>query len=173
MAVEDVIKEAGVSRRTFYDLFDSRADVFRVAYDEAFECFYAGVVAAAGAEEIWSAQISAALTVALELVARSPGVASMVAVDALGAGPEMARHHHHSIERFTYLLRRGRPQGDSNSSSPPCLERGLIGAVSGVVAARLHSDEAAALPALAPELAELIFNPYLGWRSETDGPCAG
>lgn len=40
MAVRHIIALAGVSRRTFYELFDDHADAFRVAYDEAFDFLY-------------------------------------------------------------------------------------------------------------------------------------
>ena len=50
MSVEDVVRAAGVSRRTFYELFHNKDDVFLAAYDQVADLLIAGVRAALEAE---------------------------------------------------------------------------------------------------------------------------
>ena len=160
LAVERIIALAGVSRRTFYELFDDRADVIRSAYDETFACLYETAMAAAAACERWPDRVTAALRSALGLAASQPKAASMVAFEPLCANLALRRHHLRSLDRFTPLLREGRREISGGSELPATLEPALLGAVCHSVGVRLHRGAADSLPALAPGLTELLLAPY-------------
>ena len=66
-----------------------------------------------------------------------------------------------SFNRFAPLLRKGRRQLPEDAVLPATLEQTLLGAVCGVVSARLHRGEASSLPSLGPELTEFLLAPYL------------
>jgi AcrR family transcriptional regulator len=162
VAVRHVIERAGVSRRTFYDLFDSWADVFRRAYDEEFNRLYELMTVAAATHHAWPAKVSATLRAALDAGAHNPLTARMILIEPLCAEPAMASHHQHSLDRFAPLLSKGRRLSPPKLSPPVGLERVLIGAVAGTVASRLHRDKADSLPELALGLTEFLLLPYLG-----------
>ncbi len=68
--VEDVIENAGTSRKTFYEFFDDKEACLLAAYDAASERLWeVGAEAAAGAGE-WPARVRAAVAAALELLRR-------------------------------------------------------------------------------------------------------
>ena len=81
--VRDVIECAGISRRTFYDQFESRADVFRTAYDESFEHLYKEVAVAYFAQERWAESVAAGVQAALECSALDPLGANMILIEPL------------------------------------------------------------------------------------------
>ena len=162
VAVRHVIERAGVSRRTFYDLFDGWEGAFRAAYDEEFERVYESMADAAATCQSWPAKVFAALRTALEAAAHDPLAARMILAEPLCSEPAIASHHQHSLDRFAPLLREGRSCPSSNLSPPAVLEQVLIGAVAGTVATRLHRGATAALPELAPGLTEFLLIPYLG-----------
>jgi AcrR family transcriptional regulator len=162
VAVRHVIERAGVSRRTFYDLFDDWADAFRTAYDEEFERIYEAMIAAAATYQGWPAKVFAALCAALEAAAHDPLAARMVMIEPLCSEPAIASHHQRSLDRFAPLLRSGSKSPRLDLSPRPELEQALIGAVAGIVASRLHRDDFGSLPELAPQLTEFLLIPYLG-----------
>lgn len=160
LSVERMIAVAGVSRRTFYELFANRADAFRTACDEAFATLHEIAIAAAEGSGSWSERVGAVLRSALGLAANHPQVASMVVIDTLCASPELRRHHLRSLDRFVPLLREGRGERSGERELPATLEPTLLDAVCHSVGARLHRGAADSLPALAPELTRLLLAPY-------------
>ncbi len=157
-----MIEGAGISRRTFYELFADRADAFRAAYDEAFGCYLDRVERAAAACELWPAKVAAAVDVTLAAAAGEPGRARLVLVESLGAGRELAGHHRRSLDRLVPGLSAGRRLPVAPAEMPPTLEQGLIGGAAALIAARLYGEVSSAVPALAPELLEFLLAPYLG-----------
>ena len=163
VAVERIVALSGVSRRTFYELFEDRADVFLAAYDEAFGYLHRATMTAAVACERWPERIVAALRSALDLAAAHPLLGSMIAVEPLGASPALRRHHYRCLDRFVPLLRDGRQEQMGSDELPETLEPALVGAVCQMVGSRLHRGVAGSLPMLVPDLADLLLTPY-GWR---------
>ena len=160
LAVERIIALSGVSRRTFYELFEDRADAFRGAYDGAFERLYRTAMEAAAACELWPDRLAAALRSAFSLAAGHPQVASMVVIEPHCVTPVLRRHHVRSLDRFTLLLREGRRERRDGADLPETLEPALLGAVCHVVGAHLRHGAAESLPALAPDLTGLLLDPY-------------
>jgi hypothetical protein len=113
-------------------------------------------MAAAAARQRWPERVAAALN----LAADHPRVASMVVIEPHCATPTLRRHHYRSLDRFTPLLREGRRERAGRADLPGTLEQALLAAVSQAVEARLYLGEADSLPALAPELTELLLAPY-------------
>src|SRR3977135_679977 len=66
VSVGHVVARSGVSRRTFYELFDDREDCFLAAFDDTLEHVAASVIAAYEAPGAWRTKIRAALTALLE-----------------------------------------------------------------------------------------------------------
>lgn len=159
-SVKQVIEPAGVSRRTFYDLFSDKGDAFVSAHEETLAGLTSRVAIETAGGQPWAAGVAAALRAALELGARAPERALLLVGEPLTAGPRAAYAHDQVVARFAPLLRLGR-QGASEEA-PPALEEALLGGVLGVVASRLRGDALGALPSLAPSLTQFVLTPYLG-----------
>ena len=196
VTVARVVSRAGVSRRTFYDLFDGCEDCFLAVFEDAL-ARASDVVRGAvqGAPSAWREQIRAGLFALLALFAEEPALGSLLVVDALGAGPEVLQRRARVLETLSAIVaeggsavRRGR-RASSEESSPPLAAEGVVGAVLSVIHARMLDGRTHALsrgangstrgrvPAPLIELLNplmgVIVLPYLGpaaARRELDHP---
>lgn len=107
--VAAIIRAAGVSRETFYRLFDSRADCFLSALDTAAEILLgvlAGSVEAAreAARSSPSAGFATLLAPYLDQLASEPALARLFLVEVYAAGPEAARRRARIQAEFSTAL---------------------------------------------------------------------
>ncbi len=163
MSVARVTGAAGVSRRTFYDLFRDREDCFLAAFDDSVAQARELMLQAYAGERGWEAQVRAALLALLLLLDREPGVRSLLVVDALRAGPRVQGRRAEILAELSQALhgtgsgaRRGR--GDL----PGLTGEGVTGAVLGVIHTRLLSKRPGRMSALLNPLMGVIVLPYLG-----------
>lgn len=158
--VKRIIEPAGVSRRTFYELFAGREDAFLHAHEEALADLTARVSAATALRRSWAEKTASAISAALLLAVESPECGLLLAGGTPAAGPWAAHVHDQLLMRFAPGLSRGRQL--SGEPKAPTLEEALLSGIAGVVAARLRAGRARELPGLAPALSELTLAPYLG-----------
>lgn len=158
--VEQIIGLAGVSRRTFYELFAGKGEAFRAAHAEALALLAERVGAACETQLDWPRRVAAAIAAALEWAAGEQYRASLIVGGPLNAGPHTAYCHDRLVANFAPALRRSRQT--PVVSIFPTQEEALLAGLAGIVAARLRAGRAASLPALAPELIEFALTSYLG-----------
>lgn len=159
-SVERVIELAGVSRASFYKLFDNRHDCLLAAYDAVFEAFVAEVSAACRGEAAWRDRVAAAIAAALEFVVRRPAEARLLALDAIAVDGTAAHRALEAAERLVAMLRTGRDHCVQAADLPEVTERALLGAVASVVNWCLLKEES--LTDLEPQLVQLVLTPYIG-----------
>jgi len=162
LSVEHIIARAGVSRTTFYATFNNKRECIMVAHEEAFDRFTAELFRACAAQSAWPAKVAAAIDVAIDFAVRSPEEAQLLVVDAVAAEPALALRVLTSNDFLVGLLRNGREHCPGSASLPELTERAQIGAAASVIGNKLLSGQADRLPALKPELVQLILTPYLG-----------
>lgn len=163
LTVRDLIDRAGVSRRTFYQLFDDKSECVFAAHERAFERLSETIVAACAAELPWPDRVAAAIAAALAFAVESPEEAGLVVAACHTASePRLARCGHAAHEKLADLLRAGRARPEVVNRPPELTEQAAVGAVMAVVGARLAAGESASLGELAPELTEVVLIPYLG-----------
>jgi AcrR family transcriptional regulator len=163
LTVRDLIDRAGVSRRTFYQLFDDKIECVFAAHERAFDRLGEAIVEACRAKVPWPARVARAVAAALAFAVESPSDAHLVVVACHTASePSLAARGHEAHERLADLLRTGRKQADVAHAPPELTEQAAVGAAMAVVGARLNAGEVDGLPALAPELTQIILTPYLG-----------
>ncbi len=160
--VEDVIENAGTSRKTFYEFFDDKEDCLLAAYDAASQRLWAaGAEAVAGAGE-WPARVRAALAAALEFLAAEPFTARLFTLEARAAGAAIAARQHTDTERAAALLGAGREGRPEATDLPEATEATLVENVAAIVGAHVLSGAAGLLPSLTAQLTEYLLAPYLG-----------
>ena len=163
LTVRDLIVRAGVSRRTFYQLFDDKIDCVFAAHERAFERLSRVIVDACRAEAAWSDRVAAAIAASLAFAVESPSEAQLVVVACHTASePKLASRGHAAHEKLADLLRAGRQQAEVAHAPPELTEQAVVGAAMAVVGTRLLAGEIDSLPLLAPELTQVILTPYLG-----------
>jgi AcrR family transcriptional regulator/DNA-binding MarR family transcriptional regulator len=161
MSVAQVIDRAGVSRRTFYELFESREDCFVAAFDETVREFGEAIVDAYERESSWLASIRAALATLLTLCEREPAMAWLCIVESWGAGERTLGRCAEVSGALAKAVDRGRREVSAREPSPVTGE-GLVGGVVSVVHSNLvHRRRSSLMDLLAP-LMSMIALPYLG-----------
>lgn len=164
-----LIEAASVSRRTFYELFDGKEDLFLAAY-AAIVDHLAGALREADREveageedDLWPRRVRAELAALLRIFAADPTVARFVLLEPLAVGGDVAARHRETLRGFAAWLR---PQPvDPDDPLAAAREQALVGGLSTLVARRLKAGGATGLEELLPDLHELVLTSYLG-RSE-------
>lgn len=163
LTVRELIDRAGVSRRTFYQLYDDKMECVLAAHERAFGRLSKAIVDACRAEADWPRRVAAAIASALEFASTSPAEAQLVVVACHTASePKLAARGHAAHEKLADLLRAGRSQVGDAHAPPELTEQAVIGAAMAVVGARLQAGSSEALVLLAPELTQVVLTPYLG-----------
>lgn len=161
MTVADIIKTAAVSRRTFYEFFDSKEACFEATYDVVFGYVRKLVLEAFAAERGWPEQLRAALGAMLAFFAEEPGLAHLCMVEPLAAGPPIAGHHRDAVGGFTALFDAGREvKGAENP--PEGTSEAVIAGIASLINRRIVAGEAERLEELLPDLVESVLTPFLG-----------
>ena len=164
-SVADVIKRAGVSRKTFYAQFDDKEDCFVVAYDEHVRRLQALVLDAFDAQDEWIPALRAGLTALLNALAYDPALARFCFVDVLAAGPKAAERRNEAMRALEQILELGRrEQGSSDGSapSPRALGTSMVGGLSEVLYQEIVAGRAERLPEQVPELMYALVLPFEG-----------
>jgi AcrR family transcriptional regulator/DNA-binding MarR family transcriptional regulator len=165
MSVARVTARAGVSRRTFYELFEDRDDCFLAVFEEAVARVTAiarGAVTSSSESPVdsWREQLRAGLAAILLCFGEDPMVGSLLVVDALAAGPRVLERRARVLEGLITVIDAGR--GESEAQPPPLTAEGIVGAVISVIHARMLERDRRPLIQLLNPLMGMIVLPYLG-----------
>ena len=164
MNVTDITERAGISRATFYQLFDGKPQSVAAAQQDVAESLRAEVLQAWSVALEWPDQVSAAVGAALVFAARAPEQAFLLLSDSFLAEPELARTPIVFHAFLADLLRAGREQIQDPGSVPGLTDHAQVGAFRSVIATRLLAGHEAELPEMKAELVQLMLTPYLGSR---------
>jgi AcrR family transcriptional regulator len=162
VTVGDLTKDAGVSRTTFYEMFEDKEACFLAAYDNAVDALVRRVASAYEAEEGWPNRSAAGLAALLEALAEEPQLARLSLVDIGSAGPAAQRRYRSAVQRLTPLFEEGRDFAPGGRSLPANTSRMAIGGVTGLIADELLAGRAAELPGLLSDVLFATLVPYIG-----------
>ncbi|MDQ2630722.1 MAG: TetR/AcrR family transcriptional regulator [Actinomycetota bacterium] len=160
--VIDVIGVAGVSRKTFYELFDSKEDCFLAAYDVLLENLLGDVTdgfeSKAGAP--WAERIAGALEALLDHLSRHPDEARFAIVEVLAAGPKALARRDAALRQFTGFLESGR--SEATVELPGITSIAIAGGINELLYSEILHGAAARLPSRLPDLMFWVTLPFLG-----------
>src|SRR6185437_3546250 len=140
--VARVVARAGVSRRTFYELFPDRE-----AYDPQVR---------------WAERLRSSLAALLAFLDMKPEVGWLLIVGSLGAGPRALEQRGQVLARMIAFVDEGRQAGKRGEDPPPLTAEGLAGGVFSLIHARMVDESPAPLTELLPALMSMVVLPYLG-----------
>ncbi len=172
-SVAHIVELAGVSRRTFYELFEDREDCFLAAFDHALARVCERVLPSYDAEAGWRERVRAGLTDLLRFLDEEPGLGGLLVIDSLSAGPRALERRAQVLATLIAVVDGGREEGKAAKESPPLAAEGVVGAVFSVLHARMLGQRAWGVRGsrksveepflgLLNQLMGMIVMPYLG-----------
>ena len=104
--IDDIVRRAGVSKKTFYEHFEDKLGCFLAAYEAASDELYAHVTAAqdaAGAD--WHDRTRAGIHAYLRWLAAEPALARVFLIEIAAAGPEALACRERLRDRYAERMR--------------------------------------------------------------------
>jgi AcrR family transcriptional regulator len=175
VSVAHVVGRAGVSRRTFYEIFSDREDCFLGAFEEGIA--RASRYALEGYDDSagWAERVRTALTGLLGFLDAERDIGKLLVVGSLGAGGDALERRRCVLARIVAVVDEGRLRSRSAQELPPLTAEGIVGGVLSVLHSRLLDGPSAGvngaregqrdsdrLADLAGPLMSMIVLPYLG-----------
>lgn len=165
MTVSAVIAKAGVSRKTFYEFFTDRENIFLAAFDLVVAQALDGCRDAYEGDGTWPERLRRVLESGLDALAAHPNEASMGFVEVLAAGPRALQRRDAAMREFMQFLSPGydaaADAGDA-APIPPLMPEAIVGAIFEIVYARVLQQRTAELPELLEQLMYCALAPFLG-----------
>lgn len=167
VAVAAVLRHAGVSRKTFYELYSGKEECFVAVYEDEMERLLAPVLRAFEGEEPWVDRLRTALGVLLGSLADDPSAARICFVESLAAGPLALERRAHALAALDPLFapHDGADERDADGAQTARSRAVTAGSV-GYLAEVLHREIAAGrvdeLPLLRAQLTDTLTLPFTG-----------
>ncbi|HEV7400553.1 MAG TPA: TetR/AcrR family transcriptional regulator [Solirubrobacterales bacterium] len=158
--IGDIVRRAGVARKTLYDNFEGKEEVFLAAFDGAVDEAVRRIEEeCATVEGGWEERVQAGLAAFLRYVAEQPALARMCMIEALSATPAATERYESAVQRFVELTQRTVPHNDQ---LPETIEETLVGGVAWIVYQQIRRNETEKAEDLLPELSEFMLAPFAG-----------
>jgi AcrR family transcriptional regulator len=159
--VRRLLGRAGLSRRTYYELFEDKEDCFLAAYDEAVDHVLSLMVEAYGEGESPEQRIERALQAFLQFCADEPDIARMCIVEVLAAGPAARARRAETMERLAALMEGPLQELRGDKALSELAARGLIGGVHELIYVPIDRGEVQDLPDLASQIVSSQIGPLV------------
>ncbi len=164
VTVSSVVERSGVSRRTFYEVFDDCEDCVLTALADALARVRSRVQPAynaAGSE--WRGRIRAGLAELLAFFEERPEIALLLVVQWPACGATALARRRSLLAELAGVLREGGARTGGRAEPPELMAEGVVGGVVSILEGRLSGPApAGGLSALLNPLMSMIVLPYLG-----------
>lgn len=162
--IAHITRHAAVSRRTFYEHFNSKDECFVAAYDTVMKELRKRVSEAYDQEEEWPQAVRAGIAAMLEFLTAEQQLARLSMVEALVAGSVVVERYDAAIQGLVPFFQAGREDRPDEvlAALSPTTEEALVGGMVSLISRRIFAGRAEELEALLPDLVEFALTPYLG-----------
>jgi AcrR family transcriptional regulator len=160
VTVASIVARAGVSRRTFYELFSDREDCFLAAFDEGVEQASRYVLAEYDPKLGWAGRLRTALTSLLTFLDTRPGTGWLLVVGAYG-GPRVLERRRQVLAQINEFVDLGRREVRASEGPPPLTAEGVVGGVLSLIHSHMVDGEGPLIELTGPLISMLVL-PYLG-----------
>jgi AcrR family transcriptional regulator len=160
--VRDVLERAGMSRRTFYQLFENREECFLAAYDAALRDALGRIEEACERDVSEAPHVDEALRELLGYLTDCPALARLLVVEPVRAGPSGLDRHERTMRDLAWRVVRAQSGAPRENERVLLRAEAGVGAVHRIVQARIVDGRAGELEGLAPELSLVMRELALG-----------
>jgi AcrR family transcriptional regulator len=157
--IADIVRRAAVARKTLYDNFDGKEDLFLSAVDATMGEMRVAVEEGCERSESPEGQVIGGLEGLLEYISQHPAATRMCMVESISATRSSARLYDAGMRDFVDRLRNSALDG---SDLPETIEESLVGGVAWILQQQIRRGEAERVGDLLPELSQFVLSPYLG-----------
>jgi AcrR family transcriptional regulator len=135
--IDDIVRGAGVSKKTFYDQFADKLDCFLAAYEAASDELFEHVRAAQDAADgEWLERTRAGIHAYLRWLAAEPALARVFLIEVAAAGPEALERRERLRERYAERMR----ELQVANSVPDEIFHAVVAGADDLVVRRLRED---------------------------------
>jgi AcrR family transcriptional regulator len=110
--IDDIVRGAGVSKKTFYEHFQDKLGCFLAAYEAASDELYEHVRAAQDSGDDWVGRTRAGIHAYLRWLAAEPALARVFLIEVAAAGPEALARRERLRGRYAERMHELQVEGD-------------------------------------------------------------
>lgn len=162
VTVGRIVERAGVSRRTFYEIFNDSSDCLFAALTDALEQAQVRVLSAWSTGESWRERMRAGLIELLKLFEEEPVTGQLLVVESLAAGRRVLEERSRVLDALIDAVHREAAEHKSAAAPARVSVEGAVGGVLGVLHARLAQPSPGGLIELTGALMGMLVLPYHG-----------
>jgi AcrR family transcriptional regulator len=160
VAIADVVSTAGVSTRTFYELFEDYNDCLLAASEWGLRLAEERTRAAYEIPDRWLERVRAGLAELLQFFDEEPGMARLCVVQSAAGTPSVLARRLDVLEQLAHVIDQGR--GAARYQPPPLTAEGVVCGILGVVHTKLLQPKPEKLAPFLGPLMSMVALPYLG-----------
>jgi len=160
--IADICKPAGVSRATFYELFEDKEDCLQASMELSLADAMGRLVEVYSPDKPWATMVRDATATFLDLLASRADFARMALIEAPAAGGRSFELYASGKRVLQALLDRGRGDPIEERAIPSSAGRGALAAAESLIAGQILAGNTARLPELLPDIVYIATIPYLG-----------
>lgn len=159
--IADIVREASVSRRTFYENFADKAECLTALYESASGNALAVLRGAIDRQSDWQAQLEQALAAYFGALACNPVLLRTLFIEILGLGmPGLAARRRANQQLVDLMLdvvnHRAAHLGQRHRPLQPAMAMAIVGGINEMVLQAIEQDRAGALQELVAPSAALL-----------------
>lgn len=156
VTIADVVREAGVSKRTFYEHFESKEACFLALYRAVSMTALKTLRDSVSAERPWQQQLEQALQAYLSHMAANPLLLRTLFIEIhhVGGAGEQARRE--VMEALAALMEETLRRGPEQRSIDKGLALAAVGGINELILQAIEQGRVAELPAMTPVASEVV-----------------
>ncbi len=154
--IADIVREAGVSRRTFYEYFGTKTDCFIALYEAASHAALKVLRDAIDPARDWHVQLDAAMRAYLDCLSQNPVLLRTLFIEILGLGADgLAARRRVNAEIAAFMLKVINAGGAREPLSRE-LAMAVVGGINELVLQAIEQDRVGDLKKLAAPAIRLV-----------------
>jgi AcrR family transcriptional regulator/predicted transcriptional regulator len=165
-SVARITQRAGVSRRTFYEMFENREECLHAVLENAVAQIKSDIDTVDLAGLAWSERVRGGLWAILCFFDREPALARVCLVESRRGGGIALNYRQEIVEELAEIIQEGSSEGRGKASRPEdrvsLTAHGVVGGIAEVLYSRLLKAPNEPLRGLLGELMGMIVLPYNG-----------
>lgn len=154
--IADIVREAGVSRRTFYEHFAAKSDCLIAAYEAASRHALTALQASIDPARSWPTQVTQAMTAYLDCLASNPVLMRTLFVEILGLGAVGMAARRRVNREMADFMRHVINARERREALSPDLAMAVVGGVNELVLQAFEQDRLHDMASIAATASTLI-----------------